>query len=854
VKIGSKAVNCGRTTFYTGQNPIHFADFLHPVPLFRLAAPLNRHRPLADSGQVITCIPLWVRLVVAWMLALALTANAADSQVTVLAIEDLTQPVPLSRQLLVAEDPARSLRVEDLQRLSEGPQLQRNTDELLFHADTGKRYWFKTSLTLSDAANAQQPMLVFPLFESQIYQLNLWIQDSEGNTRQIEAGYLRRYSAEHSQHGYYAFALPDTPGPLTILGYVDHQGLGLPVSLPVSVMSAAQLTELQQHRFGVMTAFYSVMTMILLYNLFLWASIRQSLYGRYVVFLILGTGVNSMLDGSFQRWFFIDSPSADLIAGQTLVVLMVMAYLAFVKRALGDFGFSRAALQIYRGMMALGTALCLYFLLGGLTPYLSALSNLYVVIGMVYLLVVFLQALRRRIPLAGYFLLSELMPIIGGLIFLLQVHGVLPIQQWLLWSSHAGFVVESLLLSLAVAAQTKMAYQEKEREQLQNRAKTQFFATMSHEFRTPLTAVLGYTELALTPDISPEKRLEYIRTIATSADYMLHLINDTLDMSKIEAQKMDFEKSEFALPAFCAEIHDYASILASKKHLRFHIDYVFPLPAHLVSDRTRLKQVLINLCSNAIKFTETGSVYIQVSANATHNQIRFAVIDTGIGIRPEHLPMLFGAFAQTHDPTAFTVTGSGLGLYLSQLIAQNLGGDIAVASEFGKGSIFTLSVDIGHRMQDLWVNKFEATAHTATPLPVRAADPITDETTPLPERLVLIVDDNSINIKLLSAMIARWGARVITASDGLSAIASIIQHKPALVLMDVDMPVMDGLTAMQHIRALGLKVPAYAITGSVSDTMIRQCQAHGFDGHLAKPFQPHLIEAIVRRHASATRN
>lgn len=797
---------------------------------------------------------MWVRFVVAWVMMLALTANAADNQVASLVIDDLAQPVSLSRQLLVAEDPARSLRVEDLQRLSEGPQLQRNSDDLLFRADTGKRYWFKTSLTLSDAASAQQPMLVFPLFESQIYQLNLWIQDSEGNTRHIEAGYLRHYSAEHSQYGYYAFALPETAGALTILGYVDHQRLGLPVSLPVSIMSAAHLTALQQHKFGVMTAFYSVMTMILLYNLFLWASIRQSLYGRYVVFLILGTGVNSMLDGSFQRWFFIDSPSADLIAGQTLVVLMVMAYLAFVKRALGDFGFSRAALQIYRAMMALGTVLCLYFLLGGLTPYLSALSNLYVVIGMVYLLVVFLQALRRRIPLAGYFLLSELMPIIGGLIFLLQVHGVLPIQQWLLWSSHAGFVVESLLLSLAVAAQTKMAYQEKEREQLQNRAKTQFFATMSHEFRTPLTAVLGYTELALMPDTSNEKRLEYIRTIATSADYMLHLINDTLDMSKIEAQKMDFEKSAFALPAFCAEIHDYASILASKKHLRFHIDYVFPLPAQLVSDRTRLKQVLINLCSNAIKFTETGSVHIQVSANAAHNQIRFAVIDTGIGIKSEHVPKLFGAFAQTHDPTALNVTGSGLGLYLSQLIAQNLGGDIAVASEFGKGSTFTLSVDVGHRMPDLWVNEFEATAHTTMLPSVRAAEPVANDATSKAEQLVLIVDDNSINIKLLSAMIARWGARVITASDGLSAVASIIHHKPALLLMDVDMPVMDGLTAMQHVRALGLNVPAYAITGSVSDAMIRQCQAHGFDGHLAKPFQSHLIEAIVRRHASTTRN
>lgn len=818
------------------------------VPLLPLAQ--FRCRPLFPGCGAITHALRWLRLAIACMTALVLTGHPLPLMAETLDISDLSRPVSLSRQLWVTEDPDRTLTITDLQTRADDAALQRNDADLLFRADTRPRYWFITTLTLSGHARTQNPMLVFPVFESQVYALNLWIQDSQGNTRLIETGYLRPYVHAHSQHGYYAFALPDTPGPLRILGYVDHHHLGLPVSLPVSVMSFAQLSELQQHKFGMMTAFYAVMAMILLYNLFLWASIRQSLYGRYVVFLLLGTTVNSMLDGSFQRWFFIDSPSADLITGQILVVLMAMAYLAFVKRALADLRFSRRALQIYRVMMIAGVLLGLHFLLGGLTPYLSALSNLYVLIGMIYVLVVFLQALHQRIPLAGYFLLSELMPIIGGLIFLLQIHGVLPVQQWLLWSTHAGFVGESLLLSLAVAAQTKMAYQEKEREQLQNRAKTQFFATMSHEFRTPLTAVLGYTELALTPDISTEKRLDYIRTIATSADYMLHLINDTLDMSKIEAQKMDFEKSPFPLPAFCAEIHDYASILASKKHLRFHIDYAFPLPSHLVSDRTRLKQVLINLCSNAIKFTDTGSVRIQVTADASQRQICFAVIDTGIGIKPERLPKLFGAFSQTHDPATLEVTGTGLGLYLSQLIAQNLGGEISVDSTFGKGSTFTLRVDIGHARPECWVNRFDATAMTPASAGISAATPSTDAV-PSSTPPVLIVDDNHVNIKLLSAMIARWGVPVITASDGLKAIASIIHHRPALVLMDVDMPGMDGLTAMGHIRALGLQVPSYAITGSVSDAMIRQCQAQGFDGHLAKPFQSHLIEAVVRRHAVA---
>ncbi|HVL00029.1 MAG TPA: ATP-binding protein [Dongiaceae bacterium] len=765
-------------------------------------------------------------------------------------IDDLTQPVSLSRTLWVTDDPARTLQYADMLVLNDPQHLQRNNDDLLFRADTSRRYWFKTTFQLSGPA-ARSAMLVFPIFESQLYQLNLWIQDSQGITRAIETGYLRPYSAEYSQHGYYAFALPETAGPISVVGYVDNQQLGLPVSLPISVMSSDQVADMREQKFGVMMAFYSVMAMILLYNLFLWASIRQSLYGRYVLFLILGTAVNSMLDGSFQRWFFLDSPTADLVTGQTLLVLMGMAYLAFIKRALEDFRFSHAALVLYRVLMGVGTLLCVYFIVGGLTPYLSALSNAYVLVGMAYLLVVIVQSLRRQIPLAGYFLLSELMPILGGLIFLLQVHGVIPMDRWLLWSTHAGFAVESLLLSLAVAAQTKMAYVEREREQLQNRAKTQFFATMSHEFRTPLTAVLGYTELALAPDISPEKRLDYLRTIATSADYMLHLINDTLDMSKIEAQKMAFDKTAFDLHVFCEEMHDYASILASKKHLQFRIDYVFPLPAQLVSDRTRLKQALINLCSNAIKFTDTGSVRLQIQADPEAGQIQFIVIDTGIGIRPDQISQLFGVFAQTHDTRARNVTGTGLGLYLSLLIARNLGGDIQVQSEYGKGSRFTVSVAIGHEERDQWVTAFSSSPASASIANVSLPGQGSDEATSPSGFTVLIVDDNSVNIKLLATMVARCGAQVITATDGLSAIANVIHHRPGLLLMDIDMPVMDGLTAIQHMRSMGLHVPAYAITGSVSDEMIQTSHAQGFDGHLAKPFQRHTIETIVRQYMIA---
>lgn len=834
-------MQCTHTTRYTERNPIRLDPDVLVVP-----SPIH---PPNGKSPIFMVSATRLRFTTAFVLALCyLLGDIALARGEVLTLADLSRPVSLSRQLLVIDDPARTLRYEDALALFSANQADpnlanpplRNDNDILFRADTSRRYWFRTEVQLSGTAATQQPMLVFPIFESQIYELNLWITDSQGNTRTIETGYLRPYSPQHSQHGYYAFDLPATPGPITIIGYADHHHLGLPVSLPVSIMSGAQVDLLQQHKFGVMTAFYSVMAMILLYNLFLWASIRQSLYGRYVVFLILGTGVNSMLDGSFQRWFFIDSVSADLVAGQTLLVLMGMAYLAFVKRALDEFRFSHTALLLYRVITGVGALLCVYFLVGGLTPYLSALSNAYVLVGMVYLLVVIIHALRRRIPLAGYFLLSELMPILGGLIFLLLVHGVIPLQQWLLWSSHAGFVVESLLLSLAVAAQTKLAYQEREREQLQNRAKTQFFATMSHEFRTPLTAVLGYTELALAADTSPEKRIEYLRTIATSADYMLHLINDTLDMSKIEAQKMDFEKTAFALQGFCEEIHDYASILASKKHLRFNIDYVFPLPAQLVSDRTRLKQVLINLCSNAIKFTDTGSVHIRISADRATNQIHFAVIDTGIGIKPEHITKLFGVFEQTHDAAMHNVTGSGLGLYLSRLIAQNLGGDIAVASAFGQGSTFTASVAIGQAEQNHWVTAFSSVPATAN------GSGVNGELAPSPDLLVLIVDDNSVNVKLLSAMVTRWGARVITAADGLAAIACAIQHRPGLLLMDIDMPTMDGLTAIRHIRNLGFTIPAYAITGSVTDDMIQHCHVHGFNGHLAKPFQRHLLEAIVR--------
>ena len=401
------------------------------------------------------------------------------------------------------------------------------------------------------------------------------------------------------------------------------------------------------------------------------------------------------------------------------------------------------------------------------------------------------------------------------------------------------------------------AEQEKLAAEMANKAKTQFFASMSHEFRTPLTAILGYTELADDDDIPYVERRSHIKTIEHSANHMLQLINDILDLSKIEAQQMDVESLEVPLSQIIRETYDYVWILAKQKGVSFDIEYQYPLPESITTDPTRLKQALINLCANAVKFTFKGGVRVDISCDKESGLLTFSVNDTGVGLKEEQIDKLFGAFVQAEDSTSRKFGGTGLGLYLSRLIAQKLGGDIGVESEYGKGSTFSLSVSMGDLKGRVWLDSqspFEMLGKVASnpdagEIPEGAAQAQLDgaltSATELGETKVLIADDNEVNRRLVQFHLEKLGVSVVQAVDGVDALAKCLSQSLDLVLMDMEMPHLSGLQAVVLLRDRGYEVPIYALSGNVDENSVRDCVQAGFNGHLSKPLDVDRIKHVV---------
>jgi len=386
----------------------------------------------------------------------------------------------------------------------------------------------------------------------------------------------------------------------------------------------------------------------------------------------------------------------------------------------------------------------------------------------------------------------------------------------------------------------------KEAAEAANRSKSAFLANMSHEIRTPMTAILGYTELLEDPQNSASENRGYLQTVRQNGDHLLTLINDILDLSKIESGKLEVEKVPVSLWEIIASAVELMAGRAAEADLSLTVDYQYPLPEVITSDPVRLRQILVNLVGNALKFTAEGGVRIGVGLidTAAGSRIRLAVIDTGIGMTPEQAGRLFQPFTQADVTTTRKFGGTGLGLTISRRLARALGGDITLSSVAGEGSTFTVEIDPGDlgtvRMLD---------AHPAAK--TRATE---RETTPVTEQprggRILLAEDTLVNQRLAVRILTKAGYEVETAVNGqeardkaLQALARDVPYD--LILMDMLMPVLDGYEATGQLRAAGYERPIVALTANAMDTDREKCLAAGCDDFATKPFKRQELLATI---------
>lgn len=373
-------------------------------------------------------------------------------------------------------------------------------------------------------------------------------------------------------------------------------------------------------------------------------------------------------------------------------------------------------------------------------------------------------------------------------------------------------------------------------------AKSSFLASMSHEIRTPMTGVMGMLDMLQDSGVTGDQ-LDLIRTARSSAEMLLSIINDVLDMAKLEAGRVEIAKNDFHAETLLRTVCDMMASRAEAKGLTFNA--VLPLSTRvwLKGDPDRISQILFNLLGNAVKFTDQGEIALTAETRSTDRGLDFIlhVSDTGHGIPADKINLIFKEFEQATDADARRSDGTGLGLAIVSRLVDAMGGTISVKSQQGRGSVFSVRLPLvaGH-----------APAEPAAPLPrVNPEPPATEAEGPLS---VLVVEDNAVNRKVIGSVLSIAGIEPVYAFDGAAALEAVKDRTFDIVFMDVMMPVMDGLTATRRLREMGYKGPILGLTANAMAHHREACFEAGMDDHIAKPFRPADILTALKTHGERT--
>lgn len=451
-----------------------------------------------------------------------------------------------------------------------------------------------------------------------------------------------------------------------------------------------------------------------------------------------------------------------------------------------------------------------------------------------------------------FFPISVRGKVIAGVAFVNYVHemklGTLDLDKIQGYLVQIGAAIRNVRMFYDVRRTRDMAKRARNQAEIAKRkaeesedAKSHFLANMSHEIRTPMTAILGYSEALTDDSITNEEREEYTQIILRSGKHLLSIINDILDISKIEASKIEVEHIEVNFAQLISDLASYSQIKVKEKGLNLDINISYPIPVYINSDPTRLKQILFNLINNAVKFTEKGGVKINISQD--NKQLKIEIIDSGIGLTSAEQQKLFKPFSQSDASVTRVHGGTGLGLYISQSLARLLGGDIDLVSKKGEGSCFTITVDCEQVGDSLLEQETDFNEYVA-----KSSDDDSQQDTPKLSGRVLIAEDNPENQRLMKRIIERTGLDVCMVDNGREAVMNASYKAYHIIFLDMQMPLMGGKEAAKRIRELGVMTPIIAFTANVMKHQLQEYKEAGFSDVVEKPIMQEKVYSVLKHY------
>jgi signal transduction histidine kinase/CheY-like chemotaxis protein len=501
--------------------------------------------------------------------------------------------------------------------------------------------------------------------------------------------------------------------------------------------------------------------------------------------------------------------------------------------------------DVHKKVIRMMNSICIFFIAATIlfSPYIfTSLINYFLVLAFVYMaycLYIYFKAAKNKRTGSTYSLISTAVIIAVFAIINLHYFGIVSALNFYVFAGYLlFFFLQSLILSFRFAYTLKQAKLQAEQG---FKAKSQFLSTMSHEIRTPLNSVIGMAHLLLKNNPRKDQK-EELEAMLFSANNLLMIVNDILDFNKIEADKINFENIETDLHSITKNVIGGFKTLAEGKgiELKLEVDEKFDTP--VITDPTRISQVITNLVHNAVKFTNKGSISLKIIVNEKKDDnitLTISVSDTGIGIPQEKQKVIFEQFTQADSSTSRSFGGTGLGLSICKSILEKQGSKLQLASEFGKGSTFYFTQTFAIPKQS------EKKIEKIIVEPIAENNQAEDS---LQGANILLVEDNELNVMVATKFLEKWGAETDVALNGLEALQKFNPEKHHLILMDMHMPILDGYETTIRMRQQGVKVPIVILTASIHTQENKKILACGATDIVMKPFEPNAFRNTLKKH------